>query len=117
MLLNSIERAKQATRLGTDMRELVDTIAQSTATANLFASDDVNKKLGVVSDRLSEWSVEYRQSLPKKLGETGLGMISTESIKHSEKAAELYPALHDAIVDFVQAMKAELVQLRESVNQ
>ena len=107
-LLSSIEKAKSYTTQGEDYKELFNEISILSAKANLISTDLINRQLNAVSDVLYEWSSLYRKSLPTKVGNTGLGIVSNIDLEFRDRANELYPKLFDEIQELVKLIKQEL---------
>jgi len=61
-----------------------------------------------VGDLLEQWSSEYRQGAPKRVGETGTAIISSHDGPHQEKAKELYPKLMEASSKLYHLMQEHL---------
>lgn len=107
-LIASIEKAKRYTERGENYKELFNENSLISAKANLIAPNSINEQTGKVSDLLYEWSSNYRQSLPRKIGDTGLGVISNIDIKYIDKANEIYPTLNKEIGKLIEMIKVEL---------
>lgn len=115
-LLSSIEKTKSYTKRGEDYKELFHENTIISAKANLLAPEFINNKLGEVSDLMYEWSSLYRQSLPTKIGDTGLGVILSNDLKFRDKADEVYPKLQEKIGELVKLIKDELINQRKIIK-
>lgn len=112
-LLSSIEMTILYTERGEDYKELFQEKSILSAKANLIATKRINEKLNGISETMFIWSSYYRKSLPTKIGETGLGMISNKDIEFKEKADEIYPKLQSEIGQLVTQIKEELNRQKE----
>lgn len=115
-LLSSIEMAIRYTERGENYKDLFQEKSINSAKANLIAPEVINQKLNDVSEAMFIWSSYYRQSLPSKIGETGLGMISNKDIEFKEKADKEYPKLQKEIGLLVNLIKQELNRQKEGLK-
>lgn len=107
-MLASIERAKRYTVQGKDYDELLDEISNISARAFIIAPDEIVEKLNAVSDSLYIWSSYYRKGLPSKLGNTGIGIYSSNQNNYSEKAEKHYPEVLKSIEELIITIKRVL---------
>lgn len=107
-MLASIERAKRYTEQGKDYDELLDEISNISARAFIIAPDEIVEKLNAVSDSLYIWSSYYRKGLPSKLGNTGIGIYSSNQNNYSEKAEKHYPEVLKSIEELIITIKRVL---------
>ena len=112
-LIASIEKTKRYTERGESYKELLDETSLISAKVNLIASASISEQIGMVSDILFEWSSNYRKSLPTKIGDTGIGMISNIDIKFRDKADEIYPTLNKEIGKLIELIKEELTKQKK----
>ena len=112
-LIASLEKTKKYTERGEDYKKLFDETSMISAKANLIAPNNINEQIGNVSEILYEWSSNYRKSLPTKIGNSGLGMISNIDIKFKDKADEIYPTLNKEIGKLIEMIKEELSRQKE----
>jgi len=115
-LLASLEKTKNYTKHGENYKELFNDNSLISAKANILAPDDINKKIGEVSDLLYEWSSLYRKSLPTKIDDSGLGMISNSDYEYRKKANEVYIELQKEISILVEMIKEELKRQKEKLK-
>ncbi|MGL3000057.1 hypothetical protein [Flavobacterium sp. RSSB_23] len=107
-LIASLEKVQRYTKRGKDYSELIDEGSILSSKANLISPKHINEKLANVSEELYIWSSYYRKSLPTKIGDTDLSIISTEQEKFRKKADEFYPNLKKEIGELIQLIKSEL---------
>lgn len=107
-MLSSIERVKRYTEQGRDYGELLNENSIISSKANIIAPETINEKLGIASQAMYVWSSYYRQSLPSKIGDTGMGIYSSDQQQYRDKADKYYPNVAKAIADLIIAIKVEL---------
>jgi hypothetical protein len=66
-------------------------LARQYARLQLASTKAITDQVQIVSDRLYEWSSEYRQGAPKKIGDTGMAIIGSPDFPHQERAKALFP--------------------------
>ncbi len=115
-LVASIEKTKRYTKHGENYKELINENSLISAKANLIASTSINEQLSRVSILLFDWTTNYRQSLPTKIGDTGFGVISNMDIRYKDKADEIYPILNIEIGKLIEMIKAELNRQKKILN-
>ena len=115
-LLSSIEMAIRYTERGENYKDLFQEKSINSAKANLIAPEVINQKLNDVSEAMFIWSSYYRQNLPSKIGDTGLGMISNKNIEFKEKVDKEYPKLQKEIGLLVNLIKQELNRQKEGLK-
>ena len=114
-LLSTADMIVRFTKAGKDYAELFNDLTLVMAKSQLLASNTVNDKFSELSEIIYEWSTEYRNSLPEKIGDTNFGIASTKGVKHREKADELFPELKKIIGDLVEIIKEELTDLKKAI--
>jgi hypothetical protein len=107
-LIASLEKVKRYTQEGRDYDEIITEGSLLSAKANLVSPIHVNEKLAEVSEALYIWSSYYRKSLPTKLGDTQLTIISTEQGQFRKKADETYPNFKKEMRELIIIIKTEL---------
>lgn len=110
-VLANFERAIRYTTTRQDYTDLAPDLARVNARLLIMAPSGITEKSEEVGDLLFEWSNEYRQGAPKRMGETGLATISSHDKPHRERAEALYPNLNDQIVDLSRKMRKHLDEL------
>lgn len=115
-LIASLEKVQRYTERGKDYSELIDEGSVLSAKANLISPDHINEKLANVSEELFIWSSYYRKSLPTKISDTNMGIISTEQGQFRKKADEFYPNLKKEIGELIMLIKIELKNNEESLR-
>jgi len=115
-LISTIEKTKKYTEHGDDYKELINENSILSAKANLLAPNSINEQLGKVSSVMYDWSSYYRKSLPTKIGNTGLGMVSNTDSNFRDKANEIYPTLNREIGKLIELIKEELNKQKKILN-
>lgn len=115
-LIASLEKVQRYTERGKDYSELIDEGSVLSAKANLISPNNINQKLASVSDAIFIWSSYYRKSLPTKLGDTNMSIVSTEQNEFRKKADEFYPNLKKEIEELIVLIKTELKKNEESLK-
>ncbi len=82
------------------------------AQASILANELFNKKLGAVCSLLSEWQHYHKLGSPKKFGDTGLVVISTNDQQYINKAETLQSELMKEVREFTQIIKMQLNELK-----
>lgn len=113
-LISCIDRVIKNIRRMEDVEVILDELSKITAEIDIESPDSIKDKLGSVSNLISEWSFVYNKSLPKKFGDTGLSMISSEDFKYSDQANEIYPKLRKERLELIHLIKNELKQIKPS---
>ena len=98
-----------------DYKELFDDISINNAKAYLIASQEIINKLNNISLLTKEWTREYNQGKPKKLGIDNFAIVSSNDREHIEKANEIHKYLSDEIVELIKIMKNELQDLKSKI--
>jgi len=115
-LIASIEKGIAYTKAGQDYKDLADENSINSAKANLSSPRHINEKLASVSGILYDWSSFYWQSLPKKIGDSGLGMVSNHNYDSKAKADELFPKLRQEIGELIGLLKEDLRIQRKNLK-
>jgi hypothetical protein len=89
----SFEKSIRRTIRLEDYSALYDELPLLNARFGLRSPRNIIDQSELVGDLLEQWSSQYRQGSPKKLGDTGAAIISSHDGPHREKAKELYPKL------------------------
>lgn len=90
---------------------LYDDMARINASMRLLSTADVIKEAEAAGDLLYEWSSEHRAGMPKPIGDSGTVIVSNHDSKHSKRADELYPKLHEQINRMILAMQSHLAAI------
>lgn len=114
-LIANLDRVMKKTRRMEDMADVLDELAMTTAQIDFVATDSIKSKLSSVSGLLSDWSFKYSKSLPKKLGDSDWGIISSEDNKYRTQANEVYPQLRKERLELIELMKHELEEYSKSI--
>jgi hypothetical protein len=114
--LSSYHKAIEYTERGSDYTNILNEIAIINAKSVLLLPKELNDRLEEISYLMYKWSSEYRQSLPKKIGESGLSIKSNLDSPHSIKAREIYPELMNKISELVAAFKLDLEFQRKKLK-
>ena len=114
-ILANLDKTIRFTEARKDYSELFDEMTSNSAKTNLYGTVSINDKLVEVSEKLYEWSTEYKRGLPDKIGNTSLSMVSTEHGKHIEKAGQLYPELIALIQELTIEIRKELSRLKNDL--
>jgi len=113
-LLADIEKTKNYTTMGKNYSDLLNESAIIYAKINLFSSPKIKDKLSVVNELLFHWTSLYKRSLPTKIGDTNIGMISNTDFEFREKADKIEPKLNENINELIKLIEIELNKLRKS---
>lgn len=97
---------------GKDIDTVLNDLSINAARINLSSTERIIEKLNAVNEKIEAWTFEYRKSLPKRIGDTGLGMVSSEDIKHKTAADKIYSEVVIVIQELVHEIKSELKNLR-----
>jgi hypothetical protein len=103
-----LERCIRCTHNLGNYEEFTSDIARTNAKIRLVSTQDVINQGEIVSDLLFQWSSEFRAGSPKKFGDTGMAMITSNDSKHLEKAKEIFPRLNEEVNKLIDAMKKHL---------
>lgn len=114
-LLSTIDKTIRATRKLSDYGNIDDEFSIITAKLNILGSNEINNSLSKVSERLYDWSSEYKKGMPKKFGDTNFAMVSTEDFEFRENAKKLYPELMKEIYNLTTLIKNEISTLETKV--
>ncbi|TDN96178.1 hypothetical protein [Sunxiuqinia elliptica] len=114
-LLASLDKIIRITEIGENYPNLHENMSLISAQIRIFGSENINNKLFEISETLFEWSSEYKQGLPKKLGETNFRMVSTMDTGHMEKAKIIYPTLRKQINELAKVIEDELHQTKKDL--
>ena len=87
---------------------LYDELPLLNARFALMSPQELIEQSEQVGDLIEQWSAEYRQGAPKKIGDTGAAIISSSDGPHQAKAKELYPALMAESTKLLCMMQAHL---------
>ena len=112
-VLAALEKVIRATKSREEYFDMFDELALISARMTLHASYNVNKQFEIVSDKMYEWSSVFRQGMPSKIGDTGLGMFSTNNIGYRAKADAIYPELETEIQNLISVIRVEIERLKE----
>ena len=115
-IIASLDKLIRLTMSSRDHFEMFNEMTMNSAKINVYGSKKINDKLVEVSDILYTWSSEYKQSLPKKISETDLALVSTENFKHKEIADKIYPELIVLIQELTTEIQIELKYLRKQME-
>ena len=115
-LIASLEKVKRYTQEGRDCVEIITEGSLLSAKANLISPIHINEKLAEVSEALYIWSSYYRKSLPTKLGDTQLSIISTEKEQLRRKADETYPYFREEMGKLITMIKTELQYIEKGLS-
>lgn len=107
-LLEMVHEGIRYTEARLNYDEYYQSISPLLSRAMLKAPEEVLEQLQLACDALSAWSSEYRQGLPRLVGNTGLAMVSTQDFPHQERARELRPLLNDELHKLNAKMKKDL---------
>ncbi|MDI1321983.1 MAG: hypothetical protein PSV36_04495 [Algoriphagus sp.] len=116
-MLANLEKVIRLTRSGQDYSTLLTELSLNSARANILASEKINEQLDLVSDKLYEWSSEFKKGLPTKIGESGFAMISNKDFEHRDSAKELYPELMTQITQLINDVKTELKESKKQLTE
>ena len=113
-LISSLDKTMRAVKRGDNNSQSDNEISLISAKISLLASKKINDLLSDISILLYKWSSEYRQSLPKQVRDTNIGLISNLDFEHKEKADEIYPKMMKQIDKLVNVIKLELSELKKN---
>lgn len=91
--------------------DLYDDLAKANARMRLLSVVEVIQELETASDLLYQWSREYRDGMPKPVGDSGFAITSSHDFPHHENARELFPKLHNQINIMIAAMQTHLASI------
>ena len=103
-----LEKCIRDTERLEDYSELSDELPRLNARLELASTREIVGQYEVVGDVMSEWSTEYRRGAPKRVGDTGMAIISSHDPPHQTKAKGVYPKLNAEIVKLANLMKEHL---------
>ncbi|NOQ26150.1 MAG: hypothetical protein GQ564_12370 [Bacteroidales bacterium] len=109
--LASFDKVIRYTKSNRDYSELISEHSIFFARSRLFENKAIGEKLDSASYVLSEWTFEYKKSMPKQVGDTNYAIISNLDSEHSEKAKELFDKASKEINELVDLMKGELEKI------
>lgn len=114
-ILASIDKTIKLTKTGESYKDLLEEYSLNSAKMNILGAHHLNLKLGKVSDILYEWSTVYKESLPKKIGDTNFAISTNLDYEHRQKANEIYITLKKEINELVEEIKLELDKIRDAL--
>jgi hypothetical protein len=114
--LASFDKSIRYTKFGKDYSEMIDELTMNSARTNVYGSKKVNDKLVEASEKLYEWSSEFRKSLPKRFGDTDLAVVSSENFKCRDNADNLYPELIQSLQELTLLIRQELKELKKEIE-
>lgn len=114
-LLASLDKIIRITESGENHSNLHEELSLISARIRIFGSENINNKLFEISEIMFEWSSEYKQGSPKKLGDTNFSMISTMDSAHIKRANELYPTLKNEINELARIIEKELIEIKNNL--
>lgn len=99
-----------------DYDSLLSELSLISAKMSLLASEEISNQFHEVSADVKNWSKFYRLGGPKKLGDTGLGMVSSNDKKYREIAEKEFPAIRQDILALSELMKQDLARKNKKLR-
>lgn len=115
-IIASLNKAISYTRNNKDYSTLHDEMSIILAKAYLLADKTLNDKLASISTILFEWSSEYKQGLPLRIGDTDFGIISSGDSIHTQNAEKIYILLIEELKEMIELMKQQLADLKKQMR-
>jgi hypothetical protein len=104
----AFERAIRYTERLQDYSQLIEELPRINARLQLASGKSITDQAEAVSNLLFEWSTEFRQGAPKRIGDTGVVIVGTPDAPHQERARALYPSVCSEIIKLTDLMKNHL---------
>ena len=115
-IIASLNKAISYTRNNKDYSTLHDEMSIISAKAYLLADKTINDQLVAISPILFEWSSEYKQGLPHKVGDTGLAYITSGDSVHTQNAEKIYILFVEEFKELIELMKQQLADLKNQMR-
>ncbi|UBM61352.1 hypothetical protein LA303_07930 [Candidatus Sulfidibacterium hydrothermale] len=115
-LLASLDMIIRMTKNNNNYSDIFEDLSINSAKIRIMATDSINDKLTVISQIIHNWSSAYRQSLPTKIADSNLGVVTNLDYKHREQADKIYPILMKEINELVDCIKTELEEIKKSIE-
>lgn len=111
-IIEALEMSIRATESLGSYEDLSRQHSKSNALLRLLSTKEIVEQMEEASIVMGNWSTEYRRGAPKPVGNTGMSITASGDSEHSRRAAELRPALNDALVKLIGFMAAHLEKVR-----